>query len=782
MAEKTLVIVESPAKAKTINKYLGSKYIVEASVGHIKDLNSFRLGVDIKNNFKPMYEIITNKKDIIKKLKSLADNSKDILIATDPDREGEAIAWHIADEVRENNSNIRRVMFNEITKTGIKKGLDNPLNLNENLFMSQQARRVLDRLIGYKVSPFLSKVMLNKTSKSLSAGRVQSVALRLISERDYEIKTFVPIEFWSIIGTFKTPDKKNIKARLVSFDGKNIRNPEGSAAAETQEEKQELEKKLKKFYYIKDEEHADSLSKRILNEEFSISDITKKIEKRNPQPPFTTSMLQQEASKRLGLSNKETMRLAQRLYEGVRFGTEGEIGLITYMRTDSVRISPEAQQAAQEFIKNKFGENYLPDNMPIYKLKSGKVQDAHEAIRPTSLAYLPENVKKEIDKDLAKLYELIFNRFLASQMATAHFEKTTVTIQDKDFIFRATDSIVLFDGFLKLYADTKEDEQIDGKELTGSLPPGLTKGLNLILKDLEKLKYQTKPRPFYNEASLIKELDELGIGRPSTYAAIVSTLLDRKYVLLEKRQFHPTELGIEVNKILVANFPALFNVKFTALMEKELDTVADGKKTYLDIMTQFYAPFSKSLQEAEALNAGPDIKCDKCGGRMVIRVSRKGRFLGCSNYPECDNTMPLPKTEKELEEESEEPQIAEGITCDICGKPMLIRKNRFGSKFYGCIDYPKCKGTKPITSGVKCPKCHEGELSKRFSPKSRRYFYGCTRYPDCDYLSNYEPVPKECPKCQNDYIEIRSRKVDGEWQKYLKCPSCGHELHYEQEA
>lgn len=769
MANKTLVIVESPAKAKTINKYLGSSYVVEASVGHIKDLITFRLGVDIKNNFEPKYQTIRGKKEVISKLKTQAEKSEKVLIATDPDREGEAIAWHIAEEVKKDNKNIKRVLFNEITKAGIKKGLEEPLEIDNNLFMSQQARRVLDRLIGYKVSPFLSKAMLSKTSESLSAGRVQSVALRLICERDAEIKSFVPIDYWSILAKFICEDKKFIKAKLVAFDGKNIKNPEGSGAANTEEEISELQKKLAKYFYIKDEAHAEEISKRIKNEKFSISDITKKPEKRNPQAPFTTSSLQQEASRRLGFANKKTMMLAQRLYEGIKIGDEGEIGLITYMRTDSVRLSPEAQAAAKEYINKVYGKEYVPDTTPQYKSKSSNVQDAHEAIRPTSVEYTPKEIRKYLDKDLANLYELIYNRFLASQMAPAILDKTSVTISSENFVFRANDSIVKFKGFLALYEDIQDDSQ--EKESEGSLPDGLTKSQKLLLEELEKIKSQTKSKPPFNEASLVKEMDELGIGRPSTYATIVTTLLDRKYAELNKKAFYPTSLGIDVNTILVNNFPDLFNVDFTADMEKELDTIAEGNKTYVEVVTDFYAPFSSSLEKAESTSTDGDIKCDVCGAPMIIRVSRGGRFLGCSKYPECTNTKPLPKVESEIKEKAE-PIIMEDIKCDICGKSMVLRENRYGSKFLGCIDYPNCKGIKNIGSGVKCPKCGEGEITKRYSKKSRKYFYGCSRYPDCDYLTNYEPVNHNCPKCNHIYLEIRNKKVGENWEKYLRCPEC----------
>jgi DNA topoisomerase-1 len=772
MANKTLVIVESPAKAKTINKYLGKDYLVEASVGHIKDLVTFRLGVDVKKNFKPQYEIIKGKAQVVKKLKQLSGNSKGVLLATDPDREGEAIAWHIAEEIKEVNSNIKRVLFNEITKAGIDRGLKELRNLDENLFMSQQARRVLDRLIGYQVSPFLSRAMLDKTSKSLSAGRVQSVALRMICQRETEILSFVPIEYWSIFGDFlSTGNKKPFRARLVAFNGKSINSPDGSAKAGTEEEQAKLDSKLSVMNFIKSEEDATDLINKIKKENFKISDIiTKQINRKAPAP-FTTSSLQQEASKRLGLQNKRTMVVAQKLYEGVTLGSEGEVGLITYMRTDSVRLSPEAQQAAREHIKKTFGDEYLPDKPPFYTSKSKNVQDAHEAIRPTSLDYTPAEVKKYLDKDHAALYELIYNRFLASQMKEAVYDQTSIEIQGGEFLFRVTGSVITFKGYLAVYEEEKEDKNGNGNGKDTSeqtLPKNLKTGMNLKLQNVESVKSQTKPPARYNSASLVKELDELGIGRPSTYATIVSTLTDREYVQVDKKSFVPTELGFDVNVILVKNFPDLFNITFTAEMEEGLDMIAEGGKTYLQTIKSFYAPFIESLNHAKEHSDMPVITCDKCGAPMEIKVSRGGRFLGCTNYPECKNTKPLPK---DVKIEKAEPVIAEGIFCDICGKQMVIRESRYG-KFYGCIDYPTCKGTKPISTNISCPKCKEGILVERFSPKSRKKFWGCSRYPDCDYLTNYEPINKKCPKCGHDYIEAHFKKVGDEWQKYLKCPEC----------
>ncbi len=508
MAEKTLVVVESPSKAKTINKYLGNKYIVEASVGHIKDLEKHKLGVDVENEFQPKYVTVRGKAPLIKSLKKLAAGAKEVLIATDPDREGEAIAWHIADELKKDNKNIKRVLFNEITKTGIKKGLNEPREIDVKLFMSQQARRVVDRLIGYQVSPFLSRAMLSKTSQSLSAGRVQSVALRLICEREEEIRNFSPINYWNINADFIDDHKAVLKTRLVAFDGKSLKNPEGSAGSKIETEQADIDNYLKNLHFIRDEKQAHSLIERIKKETYSIKDVIKKKAKRNPQAPFTTSSLQQEASKRLGFSNKKTMMLAQRLYEGVNVGADGAVGLITYMRTDSVRISVDAEVAAKEYIVKTFGDEYVPAQVPKYSSKSSNVQDAHEAVRPTTMDYEPRNVSQYLDRDEFRLYELIFNRFLASQMASAILDQTTVNITGGDFVFRANGSIIAFKGFLAIYDDIKEEAKNadDSEKVSGTLLPDyLKEGMPLDLKKADNTMSSTKPKPRYTEASLVIE-------------------------------------------------------------------------------------------------------------------------------------------------------------------------------------------------------------------------------------------------------------------------------------
>ncbi|MGB9851882.1 MAG: type I DNA topoisomerase [Candidatus Kapaibacteriota bacterium] len=732
MAEKNLLIVESPAKAKTINKYLGKDYLVEASVGHIKDLNKHTLSVDIKNGFQPIYQILKDKKEVIEKLRKSAKKCQYVYIATDPDREGEAIAWHIAEEIQKVNPKIKRVLFNEITPKGIKEGFANPRELDENLYLSQQARRVLDRLIGYKISPFVSNALITKSLKALSAGRVQSVALRLICEREEDIENFEPFVFWNIQAKFST-GKNIIIAKLIEFDGKQIKNPEGSKKIQRNETTEEYQKRLEKFFYIESNEQANNLVERIKNvDAFFVSKVTKKRIKKSPKPPFITSTLQQEAARKLGFSNKLTMQLAQRLYEGVPLGKEGNVGLITYMRTDSVRISSDAIDSVRSYIFNKFGKRYLPDKPNIYKSKSPNVQDAHEAIRPTDINRTPDSLKGLLDRNLLLLYELIYNRFVASQMVPAEYDQTVVEIKGGDFLFRSSGRVIVFDGYLAIYSEEEESDE-DNEEGKTKLPK-VTENQKLQLQNVEPKESQTQPPPRYNQASLIKELEEKGIGRPSTYATIVSTLLERKYVLLKNKAFVPTILGREVNKTLVKYFSDIFNVEFTAKMETELDTIAEGLTKYSEVVNKFYQPLTELLVNANKELTENGIVCDVCGAPMVVRVSKYGRFLGCTNYPKCKNTKPLYEVIQK-----EEPQIVEDVTCPICGKPMVKRNSKKG-EFYGCIDYPNCKGTRPIDAkgaprfqpipvpDEKCPKCGSGMILRR---GPRGYFLACSTYPKC---------------------------------------------------
>lgn len=757
---KTLVIVESPSKAKTINKYLGKDYKVEATVGHIKNLPSNKISVDIENGYKPTYEVIKGKEKIIKEIKSLAKESQNILIATDPDREGEAIAADVYDYIKSDSKNIKRVLFNEITKSGIESALKNPQSIDWNLVESQTARRVMDRLLGYKVSPFLWKTFYF----GLSAGRVQSVALKLICEREEAITNFKPKEYWSIEGIFSkiSGSTKPFKAKLYKINSDIIKYNGEEPCIENIEQAHKIVEQLK-------------------GNKFKITDIQTKTVTRNPQPPFTTSMLQQAASTRLGFSPKRTMMLAQKLYEGVEIKKgEGNVGLITYMRTDSTRVSSEAVKDVREFIKKKYGKDYVPFKPNEFGKKAVNAQEAHEAIRPTDINITPDDIKK-LDKALLSLYKLIWDRFIASQMEKASINQKTILLEainrsiNKDsYIFKATASEIKFDGFLKIYNDVKEDDASDEEDLS-VLPYDLEKGDTLNSLNIEKYQHFTNPPPRYTESSLIKQLDSLGIGRPSTYASIVSTVIDRKYVNVNERRLYATKLGMAVNKILNNHFEDVINYKFTANMEEELDTIASGKSTYQKVLDDFYIPFEKDFQKADAqakeikesLIERTDIECPECGketgAKMLKKWGRNGLFLTCERYPKCKGSM-------SIEEDNGEPIVNESseIICDKCGAPMIIKMSRYG-KFYGCTNYPKCKNTKPITLGIKCPKCGEGEIIQRVAGKSRRRFFGCTNYPKCDFITNFEPVNKVCDKCGNNYLDKKKEK-DG--TEYLQCPKC----------
>lgn len=747
-----LVVVESPAKARTIERYLGAEYRVQASLGHVKDLPEHELGVDIHNGFRPYYRILPQRRQVLKELQQLARVAEDVLLATDPDREGEAIAWHIAEEIRPYNANIRRVLFHEITPTGIRQGIAQPRELNTALVLSQQARRVLDRLIGYEVSPWLSDLLAQEVRHALSAGRVQSVALRLICEREDAIERFQPITFWSIRARFATPSGEEFWAELVEYDGRPIRNPEGSAHSYTEQELQER-------HYIRSEEEAQRLLAALRAfPQWTLAQLRKQRQKRNPPTPLTTSLLQQEAARRLKFSPAHTMRLAQQLYEGVQLGSEGPVGLITYMRTDSLRVSQEAQMAARQMIEHLFGPHYLPPQPPHYTSKSAHVQDAHEAIRPTHLEYTPERVRPYLPKELADLYELIYTRFLASQMVAAELENTTVLITAGDFVFRTSGSIVLFDGFLRAYSELAEEEDED-EHTPPKLPPSLAEGMLLQLVELQPKQSQTKPPPRYTEATLVKELDEKGIGRPSTYATILSTLLERRYVQKQRRHLVPTPLGRKVNAILVHHFPDIFAVGFTAAMEEQLDAIAEGRADYRTVLENFYTPFRQALEQARQQTSPP---CPQCGTPMRTERSRRGkRYLRC---PSCGTTQPMPQPPK---------PIAEHVRCPQCGAPMVLRESKYGS-FYGCSRYPECTGTRPLSSGVRCPSCGEGELIERRDRRGRS-FWGCSRYPECRYVHRYRPIAQACSHCGHPFLEERGRWEEGQWRTLWHCPSCNAE-------
>jgi DNA topoisomerase-1 len=763
---KNLVLVESPSKAKTINKYLGKDYIVEATVGHIRNLPKTKLGVDVDNNFIPQYVTIRGKGDIIKKIKSLASKSKKIYIATDPDREGEAIAQDVADILNsDSSSKIHRVLFNEITKTGVKRAMESPRTIDENLVSSQRARRVMDRIIGYKITPFLWKAVIEMSgSASISAGRVQSVALKLICDREAEIDKFIQTEYWSIWAVFATEKGESFKAKLFSIASKDIRIQPKPIMTED-----DWKEFIDQYIALQDEKEATKYFDQISAKKFfEITNISKRNSKRNPPPPFITSALQAEASRTLRMRPKQTMVLAQKLYEGVELGKEGLQGLITYMRTDSTRISDEMITSVRDFIKKKFGAEYIP-NSPNNHVKKNKanVQDAHEAIRPTSLQYPPESVKQYLDNKSYKLYELIWKRFVASQMNPALMETTVIEISADEFLFKAFGNAIKFKGYMQVYeeiVEKKENAEEKEEYRNDTIPVGLEKGLELKLNELKKTQHFTKPPARFTESTLIKELEGKGIGRPSTYSLIVGTIQDRKYVDQVERKLIPTKLGKEVNKILVKNFPNIINEDFTAAMENELDQIAQGENEYIKVLNDFYQPFSIALKNVE--KNVEKILCDKCGGEMEIKFGRFGRYLACSNYPECKNI----KSFKDIAAQNQEPEYTGG-TCDKCGSRTVFRNGKFG-RFIGCEKYPECDYVKNITLGVKCPKCVEGDIVER---KSRRgkLFYGCSRYPDCDFVSWYKPVVQTCPNNDSEYMEKRYSVKKG---NYLKCPKCGEEL------
>ncbi len=748
---KSLVIVESPAKAKTINKYLGKDFYVEASVGHIKNLPSNKIGVDIENGYVPEYRIIDGKQEVIRRLKTMAAKTREVYIATDPDREGEAIAWHIADAVQPHNNNISRVLFNEITKSGIAEAMKNPTKVNMKLVQSQQARRVMDRIVGYKVSPFLWTVIKRGTS----AGRVQSVALKLVCEREAAIEAFVPQEYWQIKAKLSKQQGEPFLTMLHSVDGKK---PVLDSGAITQAYVEDIRKKA-----------------------FKVADIRKRETRRNPAAPFITSSMQQEASRKCGFSPKLTMLIAQQLYEGVELGDEGLTGLITYMRTDSTRVADTAIQMVREYIYTAYGRDFVPDSPNEYKSRKAVTQDAHEAIRPVSMKYTPKEVARYLTPQQLKLYELIWNRFVASQMMPALIDQTTVDITADEYLFRATGSVITFRGFLQVYEEGR-DEENGKKETNGeeeefemSLPADLRINEPLDLHDILPEQKFTKPPARYTESSLIKELDNLGIGRPSTYAMMVSTIVDREYVEIKDRRLYATDLGKSVNRILSNYFSGLFNVQFTAEMEEELDKIESGEMSYKKVLDNFYKPFisnmadveSKKSEVRESLQEATDEVCEICGKPMVIKWGRYGRFKACTGYPECKNVKALGQNG-----ETPAPEVTDEL-CPKCQSPMVIKTGKFG-RFMACSDYPKCKTTKPILDivpDVVCPK-DGGQIIRR---KSRygKFFYGCSNYPNCDFMVWSEPVKETCPSCGAEIMIKKFTKRKGD---YRLCLKCNHEV------
>ena len=706
---KTLVIVESPAKAKTIERILGSGYKVLASMGHLRDLPEKTFGVDIAHDFTPEYVNSVKRADVIKNLQKEANRSKDILLATDPDREGEAISWHLSKLLDVNPDDNVRIAFHEITPPAIKDAVKHPGPVDLSMVNAQQARRVLDRIVGYKLSPWLWKQIY----RGLSAGRVQSVATRLICEREEEIRAFTPVEYWTAEGTFKTEGKENFKAKLVQIAVKD-------ADLHTKEE-------------------TDRVVQALLKKPADIISVTKSKKQRKAKPPYTTSTMQQDAVNRLSFGSKKTMMLAQMLYEGVEIPGHGHIGLITYMRTDSTRISTEMIQQIRPYIMSVYGEEYLPAKPNVYSKKK-EAQDAHEAIRPTSLEFPPDTLKAILSRDQLRLYTLIWNRFVASQMAPQISQATTATLQNGEYTLRASGSTVLFDGFTVMQP-AKEKKQ-ENEDFT-TLPP-LRKGESVMNTKMEGEQHFTTPPPRYTEASLIKTLEEKGIGRPSTYAPILDTIQKRNYVEKEGKQFVPTDLGFKVTNLLKQYFAGIINVDFTAELETWLDKIAEGKATYENAIREFWNVFEKELNEANVKAAKAkednqevsDVLCEKCGAPMIVKMSRYGKYLACPNFPECKNTKPYGKGDGKEE--------VSDIPCDECGEKMVYRQGPYG-RYLKC---PGCGANKAIVvdTGIVCPKCHEGHLVRRRSRRGR-YFYGCNQYPRCDMALWDEPVDQFCDTC-----------------------------------
>ena len=816
---KNLVIVESPAKAKTINKYLGSDFVVKASMGHVRDLPKKTLGVDVKKGFAAEYEALPTRKKVLDELKAAAKDAQTIFLAADPDREGEAICWHLSEALGgRSKKKYRRVVFNEITKKAVQAAFDNPVEVDQKKVDAQQTRRILDRLVGYKVSP----ILWDKVRRGLSAGRVQSVALRLLCEREREIKAFVAEEYWTVLAHLAAAQPPVFPANLVKKNGKNVEigNAEEAAAIRT------------------DLEAAS----------FKVQKIQAKERRRFPVPPFITSKLQQEAFKKLRFSVKKTMQVAQRLYEGIELGPDGSVGLITYMRTDSTRISDDALVAVRSRIGSMYGAEHVPEKPLFYKSKKD-AQDAHEAIRPTYLDRDPESVKRFLAKDELALYRLIWNRFVASQMKPAVYDETIVDIEAGAYLLRAKGSTLRFKGFLAVYEESPDERREEkpkdenataqaddtAPEEEGAQLPPLAEGDTLKLGRLDTDQHFTQPPPRFSEASLVKELEENGIGRPSTYASIIATIEAREYMEKREAKLYPTELGFLVTDLLVEHFQDIMNVGYTAEIEKELDEIEEGKDNLLNTLTQFWKKFekdlklaSKQMKDVKAMEEKTDEVCDKCGSPMVIKWGRYGKFLACSNYPECKNTRQLAGGEG-----TDTPELHEDVAKETCpkdGQPMVLRKGRFGA-FLACSLYPECKTTKRLVRGsdgklqveqlapidekcpdcgndlmwrrgrfgpfiacsnyptckyikkkeakeigLLCPECSQGQVVER---KGRwgRSFYGCRRYPECKFTAYHRPIPEACPDCGRPYLLEKETKKEG------KVVFCGNEsCHYKREA
>ncbi len=753
---RRLVVVESPAKAKTVNRFLGRDYTVLASMGHVRDLPGFRLGVNTEQDFRPVYEVPKDKRDAVAAIKSAGNKAERIYLATDPDREGEAIAWHVLEAAEWGNKPVRRVVFHSITEDAIREAFEHERDIDMELVNAQQARRIEDRLVGFKLSPLLRPLVgqeINRLARSnaeearaidvgtLSAGRVQSVALRLIVERDSEIEAFTPVEYWSIEASLKPEDAAAFSARLHSRQGE------------------------RKQLAIPNEEAAAAILRDLEGAGYEVASVTQREAHERPRPPFITSTLQQEASSKLGFQATRTMSVAQALYEGIALGSEGPVGLITYMRTDSPQVAPVAIQETRRHIAATWGADYLPKSPRMYASRSKVAQEAHEAIRPTSIARTPASVRPYLTSDQARLYELVWNRMAASQMADAILDRTTVDVSAQapsgerpGYLFRATGTVVRFPGFQILYREEQpEPREGSGEEESRGRLPQLRQGQSLACEGLTPEQHFTKPPSPFNEASLVRALEEQGIGRPSTYAATITTIVARRYVTRERRTLRSTPLGRLVCKQLIAHFPDIMDVRFTGRMEDQLDDVANGKQEWVALLREFYDPFSAGLdkawdavraEEASAAAEAPIEVCGKCGKPMVVKVGRYGQFLACTGYPACKNTKPLDEGS-----EGEEKQEAVEETCEKCGKPMTLKRGRFG-RFLSCTGYPNCKNSRNLgkkgdgerkEAGAPCPKCG-GALVER---RSRRgTFYGCANYPACKFTVNSRPLGERCPECE----------------------------------
>lgn len=764
---KSLIIVESPAKTKTIKGFLGKDFAVEASMGHVRDLPEKGMGVDIENDFKPTYEPLKDRKDVLGRLAAAAKGAETVYLASDPDREGEAIAWHVAEALKLKPSQIKRIQFNEITRSAVQEALRNPRAINMERVNAQQARRILDRLVGYKLSPVLREKISQRLK--LSAGRVQSVAVRLICDRERVILAFVPVEYWSVTATLtpQTGKRTSFEASLIQYQGKKLELKTGDDARRVYED-------LGYAFPEGEGDAALTLRPTPSAAPFIVKTVKKSERQRRPYAPFTTSTLQQEAARKIGFSSKRTMIVAQQLYEGIDLGTDGgQTGLITYMRTDSTRVAGEAQAEAKQYIEFNYGPKYAPERYNVYKSK-GTAQDAHEAVRPTSVNRTPDAIKGRLNADQYKLYRLIWLRFVASQMTPAIMDVVQADIAAKDYIFRATGSTIKFDGFLKVYTEGKDNPaQVDDDERP-PLPP-LSENQPLDLLKLLPKQHFTEPPPRFTEATLVKGLEEEGIGRPSTYSSIISVIQDREYVELTDKKFKPTDLGFAVTDLLIKHFPDIMDIKFTAGMEDKLDKVADGEQDWVSLMKDFYGPFAETLRKANASTEKvvreTDKICPNCGSPLVERFGRFGKFLSCSTYPECKFILKDNAAQGAEGEARPEPIVSE-ITCPNCGRNLVEKKGRFGT-FLGCPGYPECKyihKTAAQTTGVKCPSCGVGEMAQKKSPKG--YFYGCTNYPKCRFTLPSKPVGRECPVCSSQLIEkFEKGEVVG-----VKCSSrtCGY--------